>query len=114
MGIFRRSKIDRVYPESDESSNLTTTLVKDNVMKSGKPVTFMHVRTVDVRDSSIAMPTKDEFSLEEQLKAGVRPEAINVSGMLGSDDSFDVNSALNQLYSNETPLGKSEEVNSES
>ena len=61
----------------------------DDIEQSDNVVKIVSLKKVDL--SSVIMPTAAEYDLEEQLKAGVIPEQINVHGMLG-DGSYNPSS----------------------
>ena len=95
MSIFRKgvSKVFSVIEEPLISERIVNESVLD---ESGNLINLVKVVKTDL--SEINLPSKDEYDLEEQLKAGVSPQYINVHGVLQDENgSFDYVSAFNSL-----------------
>lgn len=95
-GIFRK-KIAKAF--NFESVPFSSEVLKTVERKSKGVVTSeVVVEKSDLSEYSEAMPTLAEFDVEQQIKAGVKLEQINVHGILPSaDGSFDVAAAFNRL-----------------
>lgn len=101
MGIFRK-KIAKVYDVGPGDPVLAEQEVSKNVDVNGVSTTMVVVEKSDL--SHIPMPTKDEYDLEEQLKAGFSPKEINVRGILPNADG--VVSALDAFNSLQDQIDK--------
>lgn len=88
MGLFRK-RIEKV-PNEMVMPFRTEVITPVEVMEKGmtEPVTYMKHTFIDpeLSKASKDMPSKDEYELGAMLKAGYKPEEINVRGMLPVDD----------------------------
>lgn len=114
MGIFRR-KIEKTY---DVGAGLPILIERETTKKvsvgdcESEVVLVEKVDPLSIADS---MPTRDEYDLDEQLKAGVHPKQINVRGMLPSGDfENDAIVAFSNLQQQIYELSSKEEVSNES
>lgn len=86
MGLFRRliRKVVDVGAAAPILSERESTIEVD---VSGVSVQKVIFESVDVSKlpESLSMPCANEWDLDEQLKAGMKPEQLTVKGMLPSD-----------------------------
>lgn len=98
MSLFKRSTINRKYPEIDNSVNFTLGEKLVEVSLGGSTFTQIQYVRDDIRKVAESMPERDEYDLEEQLKAGVTPTVIKFRGSLGNVP-YDYTDDVNKLYS---------------
>lgn len=96
-GIFRRV-LRKTYPIGVSEPILCEREVTKTISENGISRTIIVVEKSDL--SSVIMPEKSEFDLEEQLKAGYKPEEINVRGLIANEfGEFSAIEAFNSLQS---------------
>lgn len=84
------------YYVQPTSVSINTCIVQQTktVVTKDSPEPTQVVTTVekDVNEvaESLGLPDSDNYQLRDMLKAGIMPEAINVSGLLDSDDPTDL------------------------
>lgn len=87
MGLFRK-QVNKV-PNEMVMPFRTEVITPVDVLEKGmtEPVTYMKHTFIDpeLSKASKDMPSKDEYELGAMLKAGYKPEQINVRGMLPVD-----------------------------
>ena len=106
-GIFRKKIAKALNFESVPFSSEVLKTVERK--KQGVVTSEVVVEKSDLSEYSEAMPTLEEFDVEQQIKAGVKLEQINVHGILPSPDgSFDVAAAFNRLQEQLDSLKPSE------
>lgn len=103
MGLFRRC-IRKVYDVGGSSPILSERQTTKNVVHDGVEIQQVIVENVDVSKSidAASMPSAAEWDLDEQLKAGYKPEQLSVKGMLPVDKEdmeFRTIQAFNSLQS---------------
>lgn len=95
MGLFRK-KIEKVFHCSAGEPILAEREVTKEIDVDGRTFTKVLVERSDL--ANVVMPTKEEYDLEEQLKAGAAPQKINVRGVLSNPNGeFDAITAFNSL-----------------
>lgn len=83
MNVFKKSKWKPSYNDGDDSANFTKRLVTEDVKRGNSVTSVVVLMDVDSSKDIADMPTIEEYDLEEQLNAGVKPQQINVRGVLG-------------------------------
>lgn len=95
MGIFRKKPFHYVGSDANDRLNLVDELQQETIKSGGSSITVLVKRSVPCRQK--VMPTVKQYDLEEMLKAGYKPEQINVHGMLDASDGFNASEAFSNL-----------------
>lgn len=96
QSMWQKKPLERTMLYGSEMLGLSKETTFEDVVSDDDSIVIKKavVKSTDLKN--VVMPTSAEFDLAEQLKAGVKPEQINVHGML-DNGSFDVNSAFASL-----------------
>lgn len=95
MGIFRKKPYRFVSPDANDRLNLVDELHQESLKNGQSEITVLVKRSVPC--CLKVMPTVKQYDLEEMLKAGYKPEQINVNGMLDASDGFNASDAFSQI-----------------
>lgn len=105
MNVFKKARWKPSYNDGDELANCSKQLVNEEIKNGNSISSVVVLREVDTSRNIALMPSADEYDLHEQLKAGVKPQQLNVRGVLGG--SPDVQSMVNAVT---MPFDKQDDV----
>lgn len=95
MNVFKKTRWKPSYNDGDDNANCTKQLVNEEIKKGKSVSSVVVLREVDTSANIALMPNGDEYDLEEQLKAGVKPQQLDVRGVLA--DSPNVQEMVNVI-----------------
>lgn len=93
-GIFRKKEKKPSFKDGYCRANVNRQIVSEDVEKNDCVTKVISIKDVDTSKLP-PLPSSEEFDLEQQLKNGVKPQLINVRGILGDD--FDPSVAMSKL-----------------
>lgn len=96
MGIFRR--FCRKFQDVSCPVFVQREEVKKIASKRGNGVvSLVELVNQPIDKYVVDMPSAKEYDLEEMLKSGYNPQQVDVHGVLGSIDNYDIEGNLSKL-----------------